>query len=159
MGYQVKDIMKKSVVSLGREDQLRDAYNLMVAHQMRHLIVVDCGRPCGVVSERDIFLKSRHGFFGLEIPTITLGEVMSSALHTVSPGADLATAAHDMVSLRIGSLPVVDAAGFLLGLVTRTDLLSAMASLGSRPTEAPREGALKAQSPLSKFRARLSYLA
>lgn len=51
------------------------------------------------------------------------GDVMTTGAATVRPDAPLAEAARVMVEYRISGLPVVDAAGRLVGIITESDFL------------------------------------
>ncbi|MGC8874062.1 MAG: CBS domain-containing protein [Chloroflexia bacterium] len=55
-------------------------------------------------------------------PARTAADIMSTRLHTIRPEATLAEAAEQMVRYGHGALPVTDAEGKLLGLLTRRDL-------------------------------------
>ncbi|MEE9607770.1 MAG: CBS domain-containing protein [Myxococcota bacterium] len=57
--------------------------------------------------------------------SVAVNEVMAKQPVTVAPEATLPEAAERMVDCKIGCLPVVDADGTLVGLVTETDLLRA----------------------------------
>jgi CBS domain-containing protein len=50
-------------------------------------------------------------------------DIMSSPVHTVSPGASVEAAAELMAAKAVTALPVVDAAGALVGMVGESDLL------------------------------------
>jgi CBS domain-containing protein len=52
-----------------------------------------------------------------------VGDIMTTGAATVRPGASLAEAARIMVEYRISGLPVVDASGRLVGVVTEGDFL------------------------------------
>jgi CBS domain-containing protein len=54
-----------------------------------------------------------------------VGDVMSTDVKTVSPDADAMEALQHMQQNGVGRLPVVDEAGNLIGIVSRTDLLRA----------------------------------
>lgn len=54
----------------------------------------------------------------------TAGEIMSTPVHTVSPGDPVGTVADLLRSKGISGVPVIDAAGALLGLVSEYDLLA-----------------------------------
>ena len=56
---------------------------------------------------------------------ISIGEVMSTDLETLSPNDTLATAAHLMAERGIRHIPIIDDSGELAGLVTQSDILSA----------------------------------
>ena len=51
----VKEIMTKDVSTLGRNDTLDLADDMMTLERIRHLPVLDEGRVVGVVSQRDLF--------------------------------------------------------------------------------------------------------
>ena len=51
------------------------------------------------------------------------GEVMTPGVATVRPDTTLSDAARTMIQFSISGLPVIDAAGKLVGIVTEGDLL------------------------------------
>jgi CBS domain-containing protein len=101
--------------------------------------VVDTdGRVLGVVSESDLLLKEERleledGRRVLErraarrdrakAGAVTAAELMSSPAITVSPDTGVAEAARLMHRHRVRRLPVVDASGALVGIVSKGDLL------------------------------------
>ena len=70
--------------------------------------------------------------------TMTVADLMTAPVHTVSPTTPLADAWGLMRHHRIRHLPVVDDIGRLVGLVTQRDLLGAAPSAVSEPDEAAR---------------------
>jgi CBS domain-containing protein len=52
-------------------------------------------------------------------------DVMSTDLHTIHPDADAMTAFQQMQQHGVGRLPVVDEAGVLVGIISRTDMMRA----------------------------------
>jgi len=67
----------------------------------------------GVISEADLIGKSGA----------TVGDVMTSPAVTIPESTSLENVAHQLTQLRIRRLPVVDANGNLLGIVSRHDVL------------------------------------
>jgi len=57
---------------------------------------------------------------------VEVSEVMHSPVVTITPGELLAEAAKQMIDNRIGGLPVLDANGQIVGILTETDLLRAL---------------------------------
>ena len=55
------------------------------------------------------------------------GDVMTQSTVTVDPEASIMHAIHLMLKRRISGLPVVDSTGALVGIVTTSDLLRALA--------------------------------
>jgi CBS domain-containing protein len=58
--------------------------------------------------------------------TLTAAQLMQDAVTTCTPHTDLSTIASLMTRRSLGSLPVVDQDGTLVGIVTEYDLLQAM---------------------------------
>jgi CBS domain-containing protein len=125
----VKDIMTKDVSTLGRNDTLDSADDVMALARIRHLVVLDEGRVVGVVSQRDLFRSALAVALGYGekaqkalLRTIRVKEVMSEPAITVSPEASAKEATRLMLEHKIGCLPVVEGRT-LMGIVTETDLL------------------------------------
>ena len=58
--------------------------------------------------------------------TLTVGQLMQDAVTTCTPSTDVSTIASMMTRRNLGSLPVVEQDGTLVGIVTEYDLLQAM---------------------------------
>ncbi len=142
---KVADVMTVDVVTVGKETPLRDVAALLTERRISGLPVVDEGRVVGVVSEGDILVKERgrkaerRGLFGvllddrataeLKLEARTADAAMTSPALTIGPDRPVAEAAGVMVDQGVNRLPVVNADGTLLGIVTRADLV--------RPSSAP----------------------
>jgi CBS domain-containing membrane protein len=131
---RVKDIMAKEVSTLGRNDTLDLADNVMTLDRIRHLPILDEGRVVGVVSQRDLFRSALAAALGYGekaqktlLRTIRVKEVMNEPAITVSPEATVKEAARLMIENKIGCLPVVEGHA-LVGIVTETDILRAVVS-------------------------------
>jgi CBS domain-containing protein len=55
---------------------------------------------------------------------MTAGDLMTHPAVTISPGAAVENAARLMCKSKVKSLPVVDSAGHLTGIISRADVLS-----------------------------------
>src|SRR3974377_551355 len=126
---KVKDIMTKEVATLGIEDELSVANDIMRLGRIRHLPVVSGETLVGIVSERDLFRSSLAQALGYgnkdtrevrKHPHIKDGMVKQGT--TVSPDTELKDAVALMAERKIGCLPVVQD-DKLLGLITETDVL------------------------------------
>ncbi len=121
---RLRDIMTTPVLKLSPMEPASDALALMRDEHVRHAPVVDGSEILGIVSDRD--LGGPHG--GLARKSRTVRELMQRDLVLGAPEMSAADAAVVMRERRVGCLPVVDA-GRLLGIVTRGDLLAALAHL------------------------------
>jgi CBS domain-containing membrane protein len=125
----VKEIMTKDVSTLGRNDTLDVADDMMTLERIRHLPVLDEGRVVGVVSQRDLFRSALAVALGYGenaqkrlLRTLRVKEVMSEPAIRISPEATAKEATRLMLEHKIGCLPVVEG-HTLVGIVTETDIL------------------------------------
>ena len=136
---KVRDLMTREVTTLGRNQTLSLAEELMNLQRIRHLPVVDeDGQLAGIVSQRDLFHSGllralghgRHASAHVR-DMLPVKEVMSTEVTTTEPDASLEEAARLMFEKKIGCLPVVDK-GRLVGILTEGDFVAHFASRKGR---------------------------
>lgn len=140
---RVKYWMARRVVTVSPDERLKRAWTLLLEHGVRHLPVLEENRLVGIVTDRDIrqALPSRatalrvHELLNL-LDGVTLREIMTKDVVTVSPDQTIPEAARRLVEHRIGALPVVED-DRLVGILTETDVLQAYLSLGEVSEMAP----------------------
>jgi CBS domain-containing protein len=115
---QVKDAMTQSVLMTTADKSIVDAAKLMKAEGRGSIVVVERNKPIGIVTERD-FLKKVVAE-GRSPKSVTVRDVMSSPLITVSPSTSLRDAGALMTSKKIRRLPVVQS-NKLVGMITSAD--------------------------------------
>jgi predicted transcriptional regulator len=115
---QVKDIMTTRVVAVRSDASYREMATALRAHRVSGLPVVDAeGTVVGVVSETDLLVKrDRAGR--------TARELMTSPAVTTRPDELVANVAGMMSRRKLRRVPVIDGQGHLLGIVSRSDVLS-----------------------------------
>ncbi|MCM1036951.1 MAG: IMP dehydrogenase [Bacteroides sp.] len=106
-------------VTIRRGSTVAEALRMMEEYHIGGIPVVDDeGKLCGIVTNRDLRFESD--------PTRKIDDVMtSSGLVTTSQTTDLNEAARILQRHKIEKLPVVDADGKLIGLVTYKDITKA----------------------------------
>jgi CBS domain-containing protein len=134
---QVKEMMSTDVVVVGRNDDLSQVEDLMVAKKLRHVPVVENGELVAIVSQRDLFKAMMSSTMGYGekaqkayLHSVRVKEMMTYPVVTVTPDTSVGEAADLMVHKGIGCLPVVEGTQ-LVGVVTKTDLLRCLHSLSS----------------------------
>ena len=125
----VREVMVKHPVTLGRDDSLDLAKDIMTLGRIRHFPVVEKEDLVGVVSQRDLYRMSLGSAMRYEetaqkafLKTVAVKDVMSHPPVTVTADAPIKEAVRLMIDKKIGCLPVLDS-GKLVGLITETDLL------------------------------------
>ena len=136
MDATVKDVMTTQVVAVRRGATFKEMAATLRRFRVSAFPVVDeHEKVIGVVSEADLLAKEALGHAGLldgmlhhkqvqKAGGVTAGELMTHPAVTVRPQDTVEHAARLMYSLGIKRLPVVDAGGSLVGLISRTDLLA-----------------------------------
>ncbi len=114
---RLRDFMTLEVESIHPKETMEAAYDKMRRGNFRHLVVLDDGRPVGILSERDIGLKLEP-----ELRDLLVEDVMSEPVVHAGPNTTVREAANLMRGHTVGCLPIMDH-GSLVGIVTTTDLL------------------------------------
>ena len=114
-------IMTTPAVVISPTATLDDACDLMAREQLHHLPVVENGRLVGIVSTTDLIARS--GGNEPDVGRIQIAEVMHRDPISLSRKATLDDAAVLLAGGRYHSLPVTDADGTVVGVVTSTDLI------------------------------------
>jgi CBS domain-containing protein len=130
---KVRELMTTEVATIGRNDELTIADDIMKMKRLRHLPVLEDGRLVGLLTQRDLFhaALSTALNFGEKaqkefLKTVVVKEVMTEEVRTIGPDADVKEAARLLIEHKIGCLPVVEN-GKLVGIVSETDLLRVVA--------------------------------
>lgn len=152
MAKTVADVMTPNPITVSPQTPLKDAIQLLAEHRVSGLPVVDEGEKLvGVLSETDLMWQET----GVEPPPYimlldsviylknpakynqelhkalgqTVQEVMTSEkIVTATPDQSLQEAAHLMHDKQVRRLPVLNAEGQLVGILTRGDIVREMAS-------------------------------
>lgn len=117
---RVRDIMTPEVVSIGPTKRLSDAVLLMAEKEISFLVVLsEDKRPIGVITERDVlgFMTARNKTRAF------IQAVMTAPVLTIDSEETALSALHQLVVNNIRHLAVVDAQGYLAGVLTLTNFL------------------------------------
>ncbi|MDZ4724881.1 MAG: CBS domain-containing protein [Leptospira sp.] len=117
-------VMSSPVFTISEDQNIEEAKILFMEKRFRHIPILDKNQKLvGVLSDRDL-LKT-ISFSGTIIHT-TVKEIMAKKILTGSLQTEIRYAAKVMLDEKVGSLPIVDDNGKILGIITRTDLIRAM---------------------------------
>jgi acetoin utilization protein AcuB len=125
----VEEVMTGSVVTLGPEETLQDAIDLMRSKRIRHLPVVEAKSLVGIVTDRDVKKATPSVVSGVAredydnaLVTIKVSQFMTREPITVTRKSGLKAAVDIFIKKTVGALPVVDN-GNLVGILTEIDIL------------------------------------
>jgi len=134
----VSQVMTPDVVTVDALAPFKEVVRLMQEYRVSALPVVDTdGVLVGIVSEGDLILKEdpelgpgrhlfesrRHAVDRSKAAGKLAHELMTTPVISIGPDATLGEAAQRMHRAEVKRLPVIDADGHLVGIVSRADLL------------------------------------
>ena len=114
-------IAGQSVVTAGKATTVRAACELMASKKIGALLIVEAGRIAGIFTERDALNKVLAG--RLDPDSTTLEQVMVRDPQTIGADKPLAYALLMMADGGFRHVPVVDASGAPVGMVSARDAL------------------------------------
>jgi len=140
MNLTVRDVMTDQVVAVRRDASFKEMAARLREFRVSAFPVIDENRRViGVVSEADLLAKEAladqatipaaitgilHHKEHQKAEGLTAGDLMTHPAVTVRPDDSVEHAARLMYTLQVKRLPVVDRGGYLVGIVSRADLLA-----------------------------------
>lgn len=125
---RVDEVMSRELYVVAPDTPLPAVKEQMDRLRIRHVPVVSGGVLCGIVTSRDVLLRSRLGALGdVSVDNVTVLDAMSGQPLSCRPETLVRDAAATLLVHHFDCLPVVDPAGRLLGLLTASDLLRLLA--------------------------------
>lgn len=156
----VRDLMSREVRTVNPDTSIAEAVQILIGQAYRGLPVVDsANRVVGILTDGDVLARLGLPAVGVqtaltaaevsrEIEMLrrseqTVRDLMVSPVVTITVDAPVADAVHLMTERGIKRLPVVDRDGRLIGMVSRVDVLRALAQppLREAPASAAQPGA------------------
>lgn len=151
---KVKDVMTNLVVMLYPGDTVHDAAQRFARNGISGAPVVEAGKIVGIVSEADLIhavmppAKVDRGTSVLDMLSvmttarprahrhgIKVSEIMTSIVCTIGPEDSIWKAANEMETRGVKRLPVIDGDDYVIGIVSRADVVKAMAHDDARIRE------------------------
>ena len=147
-------IMTRSVVSVAPETPVSEVVKAMLENRISAVPVLDDGTLVGIISEGDLLRRAEAGTerrrsrwmeLGLSNPSLAADyvkqhgrkakDVMTREVITVGPETPIAEIANLLESRHVKRVPVL-LDGKLVGIVSRANLIQALASSGKEPGSA-----------------------
>ena len=115
----VRDVMTRQVIVIDPDRTIADAAKRMAAKRIGGLVVVEHGRPIGLLTDRDILWNVTAK--GQNPSRVLVRDIMTSPVATVSPLTTLRAAARVMLEQKTRWI-VVTRLENVEGIVTASDL-------------------------------------
>jgi CBS domain-containing protein len=125
----VSAIMSTKILTVKVTDKVGKALRVMVKHKIGSVIVVEKGKPVGILTERDVSVRVAKG---QNVRNMLLKNVMSKPLVTAPPSMEVWQAVEVMVRKDILRLAVVENEK-LVGMVTERDIMRWLVKVAYEP--------------------------
>ena len=144
----VSDIMTREVVSVEPTTPVSEVARVLVQYSVSGVPVVENGQVIGVVTEEDLVMRDAiidmPHFFGIfesvfyltdkhpfdeemhKVLATEARDLMTNKVVTISEDASVQQLATLMIKKEVNPVPVTNAAGALVGIVSRSDLVRLM---------------------------------
>lgn len=120
---RVEELMTPRVACCGRDDTLDRAAMLMWSNDCGCIPVCDerdALRPIGMITDRDVCMAAL--FQGKPLGQLRVRDAMARTVFCCGPGMSVMEAERIMREARVRRLPVVDANGSMVGIISLADL-------------------------------------
>ena len=119
---QAQELMTRDPACCTPEDPAQKAADLMSQHDCGAIPVVDGGDSrhlCGMITDRDIAIRGVARGRGAEA---RVEELMTRDPECCSPDSDIEEVERVMSERQVRRVPIIDAAGQLVGIISQADL-------------------------------------
>ncbi|MGO3732314.1 MAG: CBS and ACT domain-containing protein [Vagococcus sp.] len=132
----VKDYMVTELVTIGEDTKIVEAVELMKTHSIHRLPVVKDKKIIGLITEGTIQEAMPSKATSLSVYEMnylinktTVSDVMIHQVETITDASLLEDAIYQMLTTKVGVLPVLNAKEELVGIITNNDIFDAFLSI------------------------------
>ena len=117
--FKAREVMTTKIITIGPEESLLDAMQLLVCREISGMPVVDENeKMIGIITEKNIL----NFVFSGNLKNTRVDEVMTRDVTSFAPGADAETIALAIGEGRFRRVPIIED-GKVVGIVSRRDIL------------------------------------
>jgi len=122
VSLSIADILTRKVTTITPQTLLSGAASLMAGKGISCLVVLSDGKPVGILTEADlVHIGHQH----VDMQATSVGDYLSQPLICIATDQSIYEAFDFLLEHHVRHLVVVDAAGYMQGLITFTDILRA----------------------------------
>ena len=129
----IRTIIKRDLVTVEPDSSVAEAARLMAERGIDTVLVLTNGKPRGLLTDRDIVVRCVAA--NVDVDDCTVENVMTETLETVGEGEGIFECIQRMHHSEVRHLPVVNATGDLVGMVSFGDLLALLSEEFHQLTE------------------------
>jgi len=129
--YKIKDIMTTDVLYATTNFTIEELYHFITEKEVSQIPITAFGKKIvGIINKKIILTLLMNNLEEIQIVLKRkIEDVYLPEVLTADPEADVRYVVKIMLDLRIDALPIVDENDILVGIVSKTDILKAVANL------------------------------
>lgn len=131
----VRDVMSTPPVAMAPTTSVEAAWSILLQSGLRHLVVAAGDQCYGVIDDRTLFAEWTSGPMAMRHRKVR--DLLPPCTTCVLPDSEIQMVARAMVRGATDAVPVVDRDGRLVGIVTGSDVVCAVAVSGVWTEELP----------------------
>ena len=127
--FLVKDIMTKDCIYIDGKSTIKEAYDVLKELKIEQLPVVSFAKKIlGVINKKLILNLLMEDLENSEVVLVKkIEDIYLPQLITSDPSTDIRSVAKVMLDFKLHAIPIVAENDILIGIVTKTDILKAIA--------------------------------
>jgi CBS domain-containing protein len=143
LAHAVETAMTRAVVQVADDAPMAEVWALVASYDYNAFpVVAGDGRLVGMITKGDVLRTARAALADRAVWREPVARRMAHGVLALRPAESLETAVGLMAESGHRSLPVIDAAGRVVGIVSRNDLMAAVApEVGPPGAPAPERAA------------------
>ncbi len=126
--YKARDIMTHDVIYARNDSTIEDIYYLIKDKKVSQIPITGFGKKIiGIVNKKiilSLLMNHLQAILKRKIDDVYLPEVL-----TADPDSDVRDVVKVMLELKLDAIPIVDESDTLMGIISKTDILKAVANL------------------------------
>lgn len=130
--YHVEQVMSYKVITVDDSKTIRECYELMKEHVIQQLPIISDNQLHlkGIITRHDILKYIMNDLADVQKNMdIPISDISTKKIITTDPITDIRRVAEVMLDLNLNAIPVVNEEDILVGIVSRNDIIKAVASL------------------------------
>jgi CBS domain-containing protein len=130
--YHVEQIMSQKVITVNDAKTIQECFDIMEENTIQQLPIIAENQLHlkGIVTRHDILKYLASNLDRAEdVMQNSISEIATKKIITTDPISDIRRVAQVMIDLNINAIPVVNTEDILVGIVSRNDIIKAVASL------------------------------
>jgi len=129
--YEVNQLMRKEIITVGENATIQECYDLMVKYKIKQIPIINQTQNIRGLITQNIILDALINDLNYVNHTANKAviEVVKEDVITSDPISDIRRIAKVMVDFNLNAMPIVSQEDKIVGIVSRTDILKAVATI------------------------------